>query len=184
MNKSKVFVIHLQDILEKRGITQKEFASMIEERPATISEFVNFRRTTINMDLFLKIATALDVKDVNELISLKDVFIVKDYDQNRWYNFNDRVKFSYQCDSHKEVFELAEVLDNGTLLHQRYPIEELNDRIIEERYNALNKELTDNSLHDDVTLMLIELTRYEGEQILVTRFKAVKEAVESLELLF
>jgi DNA-binding Xre family transcriptional regulator len=63
--------IKLQRILDERKITQKQLSKMTEIRAAAISELCNNQRTTINKEHLSKIADALDIVDIGELIELK-----------------------------------------------------------------------------------------------------------------
>lgn len=60
----------LKRILVERGITQKELAERTGLREATISEFVNNSRSTINKDQLLTIMKALDIKDLSRIIEV------------------------------------------------------------------------------------------------------------------
>ncbi|MFT4413220.1 helix-turn-helix domain-containing protein [Fredinandcohnia humi] len=65
-------VIHLKDILKQRGMTQKELSEKCGLREAALSEFANGTRTTINKEHLIKIANALNIRDIRELMSLED----------------------------------------------------------------------------------------------------------------
>lgn len=60
--------IRLKEILDERGITQKEFATLTGIRPATISEICNNQRSTINRDQITIIAEKLGITDISELM--------------------------------------------------------------------------------------------------------------------
>ena len=64
--------IQLDEVLKRRGLTQKELAEMTGIRPAAISELYNNQRKSINREHIEKIANALDIDDINEILTLED----------------------------------------------------------------------------------------------------------------
>lgn len=64
-------VILVTERLAERGMTQKELAAITGIRPAAISEICNNQRTTINRDHLTKIAEALGIEDVREMLELR-----------------------------------------------------------------------------------------------------------------
>jgi len=65
--------IKIKDAIEARDIKQKDLAEMAEIRESTISDIVRGTRTVINFEHLAKIATALNVNDIRELIDLVEV---------------------------------------------------------------------------------------------------------------
>lgn len=63
--------IKLAEALEARNMTQKQLADMTKIRPAAISELYNNFRASINKEHIEKIADALNITDINELITLE-----------------------------------------------------------------------------------------------------------------
>lgn len=62
--------IKLKEILEKRGLKQKQLAEMAGIRESTISDICRGSRTVMNFEHIAKIAEALQIKDIRELIEL------------------------------------------------------------------------------------------------------------------
>jgi putative transcriptional regulator len=62
--------VKLAEILHSRGLTQKELAEMTGIRTAAISELYNNQRTSINKEHIEKIADALGITDISELIEI------------------------------------------------------------------------------------------------------------------
>lgn len=60
--------IKIKDVLESRKMTQKELAQLSGVREATISDIVRGTRTVINFEHLSKIAEALKVTDIRELM--------------------------------------------------------------------------------------------------------------------
>ena len=58
----------LKDILEERKLKQKEPAEMTGIRESTISDICRGSRTVMNFDHIAKIAEALEISDIRELI--------------------------------------------------------------------------------------------------------------------
>ena len=64
-------VVLVNERLKERGWTQKQLAEATGIRPAAISEICNNQRTTINREHLTKIADALGITDIRELIQLR-----------------------------------------------------------------------------------------------------------------
>lgn len=62
----------IKELIEKRGITQKKLSQMSGVRESTISDIVRGTRTVINYEHLSKIAEALNVTDIKELIDFKE----------------------------------------------------------------------------------------------------------------
>jgi len=63
--------LKVKELLEQKGITQKKLAEMANMRESTISDIVRGTRTVINFEHLAKIASALEVEDIRELIDLE-----------------------------------------------------------------------------------------------------------------
>jgi putative transcriptional regulator len=63
--------VKLKEILAEKGITQKQLAEMTGIRPAAISELYNNQRKTINKEHLSKIAEALGINDISQLLTIK-----------------------------------------------------------------------------------------------------------------
>jgi putative transcriptional regulator len=70
--KMKQIVIKLDKVLAGRNKTQKELAELTGIRPAAISELYNNQRKSINKEHLEKIAVALQITDIRELIVIED----------------------------------------------------------------------------------------------------------------
>lgn len=62
--------VKLDEVLKDRNMSQKELAELTGIRPAAISELYNNQRKSINREHIEKIAAALDISDISELITL------------------------------------------------------------------------------------------------------------------
>lgn len=62
----------LKQILKDRNISQKELAQMSGIRESTISSIVRESKSVLNFEHFSKIANALNISDIRELIELKE----------------------------------------------------------------------------------------------------------------
>ena len=70
--KSKYVVkLKVNVALEKRELNQKKLAEMSGIRESTISDIVRGTRTVINFEHLSKIAEALEVTDIRELIDFE-----------------------------------------------------------------------------------------------------------------
>lgn len=70
-NVSRKISIRLRPLLSERGITQKELAEKTGLREATISRIARDAGTSISFEHLARIADALNVDDIRELIELK-----------------------------------------------------------------------------------------------------------------
>lgn len=64
-------VLLVADRLAERNMTRKELAEITKIRPASISEICNNQRISINREHLIKIAEALEIEDVRDLIELR-----------------------------------------------------------------------------------------------------------------
>ena len=71
MNKKYVVKLKVKDALEKRELSQKRLAEMSGIRESTISDIVRGTRTVINFEHLSKIAEALEITDIRELIDFE-----------------------------------------------------------------------------------------------------------------
>lgn len=65
---SLVVKLKVKEVLEKKKISQKKLAELAEVRESTISDIVRGTRTVINFEHLTKIANALEIDDIRELI--------------------------------------------------------------------------------------------------------------------
>lgn len=63
--------VKVKEILEERGITQKKLAELSGIRESTISDIVRGSRTVINFEHLSKIAEALDITDIRDIIDFQ-----------------------------------------------------------------------------------------------------------------
>ena len=64
--------LKIKDLLEKRGITQKELSKLTGIRESTISEIERESKTVMNFEHLAQIAEALQVTDIRELMDFED----------------------------------------------------------------------------------------------------------------
>lgn len=62
--------IRLKELLDERNIKQKQLAEMTGIRESTISDIVRGSRTVMNFEHLAKIAEALEIKDIRDIIEL------------------------------------------------------------------------------------------------------------------
>lgn len=58
----------LKEILNERGMSQKELSELTDLRPNTISDIAKNNRDSINREHIGKIAKALNIKDPSEIL--------------------------------------------------------------------------------------------------------------------
>lgn len=71
MSKQVEVRLKLKEILERRGMTQKELAEMTGLREATISELANNTRNVYNKNHLAILIKALNVQNLDELMELR-----------------------------------------------------------------------------------------------------------------
>ena len=71
MNKKYIVKLKIKETIEERGITQKKLAEMSGIRESTISDIVRGTRTVINFEHLSKIAEALEIDNITELIDFE-----------------------------------------------------------------------------------------------------------------
>ncbi|WP_181349375.1 helix-turn-helix transcriptional regulator [Thalassobacillus sp. CUG 92003] len=64
--------LKVDKVLKARGMTQKELADRTGVRSAAINEMCSNYRTAINRDYVGKIAEALQITDVSELLEFRE----------------------------------------------------------------------------------------------------------------
>lgn len=68
----KKTIVKIKEVLVERNITQKELAQKANLRESTISDICRNKKTCINIIHLQKIANALNISDIRELITLED----------------------------------------------------------------------------------------------------------------
>lgn len=68
MNRKYIVRLKVKEAIEARKMTQKKLAEISDIRESTISDIVRGTRTVINFEHISKIAEALDITDITELI--------------------------------------------------------------------------------------------------------------------
>lgn len=71
MKKDYVVKLKVKEALESRALSQKKLAELSGIRESTISDIVRGTRTVINFEHLSKIAKALEVMDIRELIDFE-----------------------------------------------------------------------------------------------------------------
>lgn len=63
--------VKVKEILEERRVTQKKLAELSGIRESTISDIVRGSRTVINFEHLSKIAEALEITDIRDIIDFE-----------------------------------------------------------------------------------------------------------------
>ncbi len=64
---------HLREVLDKRGLSQKELSKMTGIREATISTLARGNVDRISVDIVSRICSSLEIDDVTEIITLEKI---------------------------------------------------------------------------------------------------------------
>lgn len=65
------FKFKLKDLLDSRGMTQKELAELTGLREATISEMINDSRSVYNKVHIIKVMDALNITELEKIIEME-----------------------------------------------------------------------------------------------------------------
>lgn len=65
--------LKVKELLEERNITQKKLAQISAIRESTISDIVRGTRTVINFEHLSKIAEALEIDNISQLIDFEEI---------------------------------------------------------------------------------------------------------------
>lgn len=76
-------VLKLGRLLEERGMTQKELAELTGIRPNAISMLARGYIERLNLDHIERIANALNIANINELLSLETDSEARQYGERR-----------------------------------------------------------------------------------------------------
>lgn len=69
---SKTIVLRLKQLLTEKKMTQKTLAEITGIRESTISDISRGSRTVMNFEHIAKIAEALEISDIRELVVLQE----------------------------------------------------------------------------------------------------------------
>lgn len=69
---SKKIVVKIPELLKKHGISLRELSRLADIRHAALSELANQKRQNINFSHIEKIADALNIRDIREIVDLTD----------------------------------------------------------------------------------------------------------------
>jgi putative transcriptional regulator len=70
---SKKIVIKISELTKKHNITLRELSRLSDVRHAALSELSNSKRENINFNHIEKIADALDIDDIREIIDFVEI---------------------------------------------------------------------------------------------------------------
>lgn len=69
---NKKVVVKIKDLLQKNDISLRELSRITDIRHAALSELSNQKRENINFSHIEKIADALEIDDIREIINLEE----------------------------------------------------------------------------------------------------------------
>lgn len=71
--KEKVLEIKIHDLINKHNISLSELSRLSDIEVARLSELANGKRQRIQINHLIRIAEALDIDDIGEIIQLKNI---------------------------------------------------------------------------------------------------------------
>lgn len=153
MKKIKRIKNNLSEIIMGK-ITQKDLAKKVNVTEATLSDFLNMKRSTINIDLLNSILTEMSISitpeddfaslierlnpSISDIFSIVETFELELYEENKYNKSptSDNVYFCYSNNPNNSFVETIEILDDGRVLttHLNIPIEEFTPENIAKRF--------------------------------------------------
>lgn len=67
-----IIKLKIKELLEQRNMTQKELSMLTGIRESTVSEIVRGSKTVLNFGHLSRIAEALQITDIRELVDFED----------------------------------------------------------------------------------------------------------------
>lgn len=71
MNEKKL-AIHIRELTQERNISLRELARQADIDIARLSELASGKRQRVNIDYIVRIAEALNISDIREILTLED----------------------------------------------------------------------------------------------------------------
>lgn len=68
----KQLVIHIRDLTQKHNISLRELSRQTDIDIARLSELASGKRKRVNIDYVVRIAEALNISDIREILTLED----------------------------------------------------------------------------------------------------------------
>lgn len=69
---SKKVIVKINELLQQENISLRELSRLTDIRHAALSELANQKRQNINFSHIEKIADALNIEDIRDIITLED----------------------------------------------------------------------------------------------------------------
>ena len=175
---------HLEEILKERNITQKELAETVGERPNNIGDFINLKRSTVNIELLIKIASYLKISKIEEILSFVEVFRDDRFSPFEWYKLSlekygqeaGTIRFSFSYQNNKETFVVMEVTSEGLFVSSKYVLTGRNAEEIELSFHELGLKGVPSGLDDEDIYKLVQVCRYSPDHVDTKRYKSKDEA--------
>lgn len=70
--KEKILVIHIQELVKKHNISLRELSRRADIDIARLSELSSGKRQRINIEYIERIAEALNIDDIREILTIED----------------------------------------------------------------------------------------------------------------
>lgn len=192
MKKVRKITNNLPCILKKKNMTQKELADRIQVTEAVISDFVNMKRTSVNIELINKIVTEMkdEISSISDVFSITETIELEIYEANKLHKSKTRnnTYFKYSNNSKHVHFETFEVLDDGRVFVSLLRIQLCNftPKKISKRfesYESSSDDLENEDLNKEIVFIhkLTILAIYEGILKEVQKYKDKEEAINKIE---
>ncbi|MFP7299059.1 helix-turn-helix domain-containing protein [Neobacillus niacini] len=69
----RLAVIKLKELLLEKGITIRKLSRLSDIRPAALCELINQKRINVHLHHLTRIADALDIDDMNQIITFEKI---------------------------------------------------------------------------------------------------------------
>lgn len=70
--KAKRIVVHIQELIEQEDISLRELGRQADIQISALSPLANGKKQRVDLGHLKRIAEALDINDMNEIISIED----------------------------------------------------------------------------------------------------------------
>lgn len=173
-------------------MTQKQIAKKLGVTEATLSDFTNLKRSTINIGLLNDILNCkdLNIDSVSDLFSIVESFSLEKYEETKYYPVpaEEYCFFSFSNNPNNSYVEVLEALNDGRVLVtrfnpgvERFTVDAIHNQFIElglqESKIALDEE--DTFVHE-----LTSVAKRAGIIKEVMKYIDRAEALQTIEMLY
>ena len=189
-------------------VTQKELAKEVGTTEASLSDFSNMKRSTINVELLVNILTYINeniIKDMqitpNDMFSIVDTFVLEKYKEKEIHltPTMQNIYFRYSTDPNDVFIEAFDIVPNGRIIQSKLVLNSYTFRFenickiynsivdvgmmpMDDYYICNFREDCDYS-EEGFIHRFTSVALYKGEIVKITKMKNEEEATEFINKL-